>query len=37
MPTERLIDYFGEEALKLKKAPFLEAFSTAENIFNRYL
>jgi len=37
MPTERLIDYFGADALQLKKASFLEAFSTAENIFNRYL
>jgi hypothetical protein len=37
MPTERLIDYFGVDNLKLKKASFLEAFSTAENIFNRYL
>jgi hydroxymethylglutaryl-CoA lyase len=37
MPTERLIDYFGADNLKLKKASFLEAFSTAENIFNRYL
>jgi hydroxymethylglutaryl-CoA lyase len=37
MPTERLIDFFGIDKLKLKKAPFAEAFSTAENIFNRYL
>ncbi|PCJ67393.1 MAG: hydroxymethylglutaryl-CoA lyase [Bacteroidetes bacterium] len=37
MPTERLIDYFSFEALKLKKAPFEGAFKLAESIFNRYL
>jgi hydroxymethylglutaryl-CoA lyase len=36
MPTERLIDYFGYDMLKLKKAPFEEAFLLAENIFNKY-
>ena len=37
MPTERLIEHFGFEALKLKKAPFEGAFKLAENIFNHYL
>ena len=37
MPTERLLEYFGADALKLKKASFTEAFSKAENIFNSYL
>lgn len=37
MPTERMLEYFGAEKLKLKKAPFEEAFVLAENIFNRYL
>ncbi len=36
MPTERLIDYFGLEALKLKKAPFNEAFLLADKIFSKY-
>jgi len=36
MPTERLIDFFGIRNLKLKKAPFDEAFRLAENIFNQY-
>ena len=37
MPTERLIDYFGYDRLKLKKAHFEGAFQLAENIFNHYL
>ncbi|MGB1038687.1 MAG: hydroxymethylglutaryl-CoA lyase [Bacteroidia bacterium] len=37
MPTERMIEYFGFESLKLKKAPFEGAFKLAENIFNHYL
>jgi len=37
MPTERMIDYFGFDSLKLKKAPFEEAFRLAENIFGHYL
>jgi len=37
MPTERMVEYFGFEELKLKKAPFEEAFELAENIFNHYL
>ncbi len=36
MPTERLIDYFGFDVLKLKKAPFNEAFSIAEHVFSKY-
>jgi hydroxymethylglutaryl-CoA lyase len=36
MPTERLIDFFGFDLLKLKKAPFDEAFTLAENIFGKY-
>jgi len=36
MPTERLIDYFGFDFLKLKKAPFNEAFSIAEQVFSKY-
>ena len=36
MPTERLIDYFGFDELKLKKTPFEEAFLIAESIFNKY-
>lgn len=36
MPTEKLIEYFGFENLKLKKAPFNEAFRVAESIFNKY-
>ena len=37
MPTERMIEYFGFDSLKLKKAPFEEAFRLAENIFGHYL
>lgn len=37
MPTENMIQYFGFDSLKLKKAPFEEAFRLAENIFGRYL
>lgn len=37
MPTERMLEYFGADKLKLKKAPFEEAFLLAENIFNHYL
>ncbi len=36
MPTERMIEYFGYNKLKLKKAPFEGAFKLAENIFNHY-
>lgn len=34
MPTERLIDFFGYDFLKLKKAPFNEAFLLADKIFS---
>ena len=37
MPTENLISEFGYDKIKIKKAPFEEAFSLAEQIFNRYL
>jgi hydroxymethylglutaryl-CoA lyase len=37
MPTERLIEHFSYETLKLKKAPFEGAFKLAESIFNHYL
>lgn len=37
MPTERMVELFGYEKLRLKKASFEEAFLLAENIFNRYL
>ncbi|MFY0643293.1 MAG: hydroxymethylglutaryl-CoA lyase [Bacteroidia bacterium] len=33
MPTERLIEYFGLESVKLKKAPFQEAFEFANKVF----
>lgn len=33
MPTERMIDYFGFDELKLKKAPFEEAFQFASKVF----
>lgn len=33
MPTERLIEYFGWDTLKLKKAPFEEAFIIANELF----
>ena len=36
MPTEKLIEFFGFDFLKLKKAPFEEAFLSAEKIFSRY-
>ena len=36
MPTEKLIEYFGFENLKLKKASFHEAFLNADVIFSRY-
>jgi len=37
MPTERMLEHFGTDVLKLKKATFKEAFSLAESIFNHYL
>lgn len=37
MPTENMVNYFGFDSLKLKKAPFEGAFRLAENIFNHYL
>lgn len=37
MPTEKMIDYFGFEKLKLKKATFEGAFRLADNIFSHYL
>jgi hydroxymethylglutaryl-CoA lyase len=36
MPTEKLIEYFGFDFLKLKKAPFNEAFLLADKIFSKY-
>lgn len=33
MPTEKLIEYFGFDRLKLKKAPFEEAFLESSTIF----
>lgn len=33
MPTERLMEYFGADRLKIKKAPFEEAFQYASKVF----
>jgi hydroxymethylglutaryl-CoA lyase len=36
MPTEMLVQYFGREQLKLKKAPLKEALIKADELFSKY-